>query len=134
MNFTVEQEHGHVSVTVLSPEGNVDSSTYEAFHKKANELIEAGAHYLLIDMAHVPYISSAGLRALHEIFKKLGTMHDNSAGSEAEMLKGIRDGSYKSPYLKLCNFSKNARSAFEMGGFDMYIETFNDRKSALASF
>jgi len=133
MNFTVEQEHGRVSVTVLSPEGNVDSSTYETFHKKANELIEAGAHYLLIDMAKVPYISSAGLRALHEIFKKLGSMHE-SGGSDAEMLKGIRDGSYKSPYLKLCSFSKDARSAFEMGGFDMFIDTFNDRKSALASF
>ena len=71
MDFKVEQERGRVAVTVLRTAGNIDSTTYEAFQKKALELIEAGARYLLVDLSDSPYMSSAGLRALHAIFKRM---------------------------------------------------------------
>jgi anti-anti-sigma factor len=134
MEFLVEQEHGRVAITVLRPEGNIDSSTYEAFQAKARELIEAGARYILIDMTRVPYVSSAGLRALHNIFNQLRALHPEDGGAEEDVIKGIKAGTYKSPHLKIFNFTKEARAAFDMGGFDMYIETFNDRHAAVAAF
>ena len=51
-----------------------------------------------------------------------------------DMKKGINDGTYKSPHLKLLKLSRETRTAFEMSGFDMYIETFNDLETAIASF
>jgi anti-anti-sigma factor len=134
MDIKVSTENGRVPVTVIHADGNIDSSTYEAFQKKVDELISGGAHYLLIDLSHVSFISSAGLRALHVIFNQLRALHPDANLSDEEMRRGIRAGTYKSPHLKLLNLSAGARGAFEMAGFDMYIETFTDLKTAIASF
>jgi anti-anti-sigma regulatory factor len=48
--------------------------------------------------------------------------------------EGISSGTYKSPHLKLLNLSKETKTTFEMSGFDMFIETYDDRKKAIASF
>jgi anti-anti-sigma factor len=132
MEIKVSTENARVPVTVLHVDGSLDSASYEAFQARAEEQIKSGARHILVDLSHAPFISSAGLRAMHAIFNQLRAV--NNDVSEDEMHKGISAGTYKSPHLKLCGLSKEARTAFEMGGFDMYIETFADPKSALASF
>jgi anti-anti-sigma factor len=134
MEIKVSTENGRVPVTVLHVDGNIDSATYQAFQSKVNELIKDGAQYILVDLAHAPYVSSAGFRALHQIFNDLRARHPTSNLSEEEVKKGISAGTYKSPHLKLLNLSKETRTTFEMSGFDMFIETYDDRKKAIASF
>jgi len=134
MEVKVSTENGRVPITVMHVDGNIDSSTYEAFQAKADELIKSGSRYFLIDLSHAPYISSAGLRALHSIYNKLRALNPEAHLSDEDVRKGIRAGTYKSPHLKLLNLSKEALTSFKMGGFDMYIETFDDMKSAIASF
>ena len=58
----------------------------------------------------------------------------SSPMSDEDVRQGINDGTYKSPHLKLLNLSPEARVAFETAGFDMFIETFKDMKTAVASF
>jgi anti-anti-sigma factor len=134
MEVKVSTENGRVPVTVMHVDGNIDSSTYEVFQSKAEELINNGSRYFLIDLSHAPFISSAGLRALHTLYNKLRSLDPQANLSETEVRKGISAGTYKSPHLKLLNLSKEARTSFEMGGFDMYIDTFTDKKDAIASF
>jgi len=134
MNIQVSTEQGHVPVTIMHVDGNIDSKTYEEFQKKAEEAIEAGARYILVDLSHAPFISSAGLRALHQIFNELRARDTTDPVSEEDVLKGISAGTYKSPHLKLLNLSKEARTAFELSGFDMFIETYNNRQAAIDSF
>ncbi|HJZ13727.1 MAG TPA: STAS domain-containing protein [Acidobacteriota bacterium] len=134
MEVKVSTEKGRVPITVMHVDGNIDSSTYGTFQAKADELIEKGSRYFLIDLSHAPYISSAGLRALHSLYNKLRSLNPDANLSEEDVRKGISAGTYKSPHLKLLNLSKEARTAFQMGGFDMYIETFNDMKSAIEAF
>jgi anti-anti-sigma factor len=134
MEIKVSTENGRVPVTVLHVDGNIDSATYQAFQSKVNELIKDGAQYILVDLAHAPYVSSAGFRALHQIFNDLRARHPSSNLSEEEVKKGISAGTYKSPHLKLLNLSKETKTTFEMSGFDMFIETYDDRKKAIASF
>ena len=134
MEVKVSTENGRVPITVMHVDGNIDSSTYEAFQAKADELIKGGSRYFLIDLSHAPYISSAGLRALHSIYNKLRALNPEAHLSDEDVRKGISAGTYKSPHLKLLNLSKEALTSFKMGGFDMYIETFDDMKSAIASF
>jgi anti-anti-sigma factor len=134
MEIKVSTENGRVPVTVLHVDGNIDSATYQVFQSKVNELIKDGAQYILVDLAHAPYVSSAGFRALHQIFNDLRARHPSSNLSEEEVKKGISSGTYKSPHLKLLNLSKETRTTFEMSGFDMFIETYDDRKKAIASF
>lgn len=124
---------GRVPVTVAHVEGNMDASAAEVFQANVLSLIEAGTRHILLDMKKVPYISSAGLRALHQIFNKLRDVNEDSVTDE-EMRKGIIEGSYKSPHLKLLNLSENASVPFKAAGFDMYLETFTDRQAAINSF
>jgi len=134
MEFKVTTENGKVPVTVLHADGNIDSATYGEFQAKVDELINNGARHILIDLSQVPFISSAGLRVLNSLFKQLADLHPDMNLSDDDMKKGIAAGSYKSPYLKILNLSEEAKAAFTMSGFDMFIETFTDLKTAVASF
>lgn len=134
MDIQVTTENGRVPVTVMHVDGNIDANSYEQFQSKAEELIEEGARHLLIDLTNSPFVSSAGLRALHHIFNKLRAKDTSSSASEQEVRRGISAGTYKSPHLKLLNLSRETKTAFELSGFDMFIQTFDDRQAALASF
>jgi anti-anti-sigma regulatory factor len=115
-------------------DGNIDSSTHEAFQTKVKEEIGDGARYILIDLSDVSFISSAGLRSLNNIFNQLRKLYPDANLSEHDIRIGISNGTYRSPHLKLLNLSNEARTAFEMAGFDMFIESFTDKQKAIASF
>ncbi len=132
MEIKVSQEQARVPVTVLQVSGEVDSSNYESFQKTASDAIAAGARYILLDLTHVTYTSSAGLRAIHEIFKTLRAKTPDT--SEEEVHKGISAGTYISPHLKLLNPSEGVSKVLKVAGFDMYLSSYTDRNKALASF
>jgi anti-anti-sigma factor len=127
-------ENGKVPVTVMQIIGNIDSTTHDAFTLKANELIHDGAQHILVDLSQSPFISSAGLRAIHGLVKKLRTLNPDPDLSEAEYKKKISTGTYKSPHIKLFNLSKETYTAFTLSGFDMFIETYIDKPTAITSF
>ena len=134
MEIKVSTENGRVPITILHVDGNIDSSTYEQFQSTAKKLIDEGARYILVDLAHAPFVSSAGLRALHALFNELRARNPEANLSDQQIRQGISAGTYKSPHLKLLNLSPETKTAFETSGFDMYIDTFTDRKAAIASF
>jgi anti-anti-sigma factor len=134
MEIKVSTENGRVPITVVHVDGNIDSNTSDAFKAKTDELIKNGARYMLVDLSHVPFVSSAGLRSLHGLFNALRSINPDSNLSDQEVKKGISSNTYKSPHLKLLNLSKETKKVFELSGFDMYLETFTDMKTAIASF
>ncbi len=134
MDIQVNVVNGRVPVTVMHVNGNIDSHSYEQFQAKADELIKSGTRYLLIDLSKCPFMSSAGLRALNHIFNELLASDPEHATNEHEVRRGISAGTYKSPNLKLLKLSKETRTAFELSGFDMFIETFDNEQTAIASF
>ena len=134
MEIKVTTEQGRVPVTVLHVDGNIDSSTYEKFQSTARKLIDEGARYMLVDLSRAPFVSSAGLRALHTLFNELRLRNPDANLSDDQVKRGISAGTYKSPHLKLLNLSPETKAVFETSGFDMYIDTFTDKKTAIASF
>ena len=134
MEIKVSTQNGRVPVTIIHVDGNLDSATFDMFQKKADEVIKGGARYILVDLTHSPYVSSGGLRAIHQIFKELNAIHPDATLNDEDIKKGIYNGTYKSPYLKVANLSKESKFAFKTTGFDMYIESFDDTKEAIASF
>jgi len=132
MEITVMQEQGRVPVTVLQVAGKTDSASAEEFLKKIMEVIEAGARHLVLDLSKVPYMSSAGLRVLQEVFSKLRSL--SASESDQEMYRKIADGSFKSPHLKLLNPTKEVLEVLKMSGFDMLVSIEKDLKAAVASF
>jgi len=88
----------------------------------------------LNDLEHTKFISTAGFCAFNDLFNKLRSLNPESNLSDEEVKKGINAGTYKSPHLKLLNLSDEARTAFEMAGFDLFIESYTDLKTSVASF
>ena len=134
MEIKTATENGRVPITVVQVSGNIDSSSYEAFQSSVNEVIDNGARFILLDLTQAEYISSAGFRAFNNIFNKLRAVNPDTNLSDEDMKKGISAGTYKSPHLKLLGLSDNVKTTFELAGFDMFIETFTDKKTAVASF
>ena len=134
MDIKVTTENRQVPVTVLHVDGNIDSNSYASFQAKAQEIIDRGARHIVVDLSHVPYVSSAGLRALHDIFNQLRAKDPDNKMSEEDVRKGISAGTYKSSQLKLVNLSNETKTVFQMSGFDMFIDIYDDMEKALASF
>ena len=67
MEITVSKQQERVPVTVLQPHGDVDASNYNELINKAREQFNSGAGDFLVDLSDVPFMSSAGLVALHSI-------------------------------------------------------------------
>jgi anti-anti-sigma factor len=132
MDITVTHEMGRVPVTVLTIDGDIDSSNYEQLDQTAGKQIKAGAQYMLIDLTEVGFMSSAGFRSFTKIFKELRSISMDA--SEDDMRKGINSGVYKSPYLKLFKPSKLVAETLKIAGYDMLLEVHNDMKTAIASF
>ena len=132
MDVSVIQENGRVPVTVIKVAGQTDSANASEFEKKVMEAIDAGARHVVLDLSKIPYMSSAGLRVLQQVFDKLRSL--SSGESDKEMYRKINDGSFKSPHLKLLNPTKEVMEVLKMSGFDMLVSIENDLKTAVASF
>ena len=132
MNISVTQEQARVPVTVLQVVGKTDSASADEFEKKVMEVIDAGARYLVLDLSKIPYMSSAGLRVLQEVFNKLRSLSDGK--DDKEMYRQINDGSFKSPHLKLLKPTKEVLEVLKMSGFDMLVPIEKDLQTAIASF
>ena len=64
LEINVNTLNANVPVTVVSIQGEIDSSTYKTFQTRMDEVLAGGAQNLLLDLQAVPYISSAGLGVL----------------------------------------------------------------------
>jgi anti-anti-sigma factor len=131
MEITVTQEQNRVPVTVLHVAGKTDSESAATLQKKAMEVIDGGARYLIFELSNVPYMSSAGLRVLQEVFNKLRSL--SSDESNKETYRKIADGSYQLPYLKIVKPTPEVLDVLKMSGFDMLVSIEDDLKKALAS-
>ncbi len=132
MEITVTQEQARVPVTVLHINGSVDAASYEPLQSRAEQAIREGASHLLLDLTQVPYMSSAGLRAINHIYNLL---HKESTSAEDEARKqGLRTGKYKSRHLKLLNPNPRVLEVLQTTGFDMFLEIYHDQKEAIGSF
>lgn len=129
MEITVSHGQGRVPVTVLRLNGNLDTSTYEQFEKSARAEIDGGAKDVIVDLTDVPYMSSAGLRALTNIFNLL-----HSEAEQTALRKSMMAGIAKSPHLKLAGVSKRVMDVLNMSGMDMFLDIRKDHKDALAAF
>jgi len=130
MEIVVSQEQGRVPVTVLHVKGDINTETYDQLQKQAEQALQAGTRYLLLDLTEVPYVSSYGIRAISHVFTLL---KDRSQDKDV-VSKGLRDGTFKSPYLKLFNPTPQVLKVLTTAGIDMFLEIHTDRKQAIASF
>jgi anti-anti-sigma regulatory factor len=131
MDIFISKEQARVPVTVLKLTGRLDATTQEQLRSTGEKEIKRGVQYVLLDFSGVDYMSSAGIRAINYMFDLL---RPRSPASDAAMERGLRDGSYKSPHLKIANPQPVVLEAMKMVGIDMFFEIHSDPQSALAAF
>jgi anti-anti-sigma regulatory factor len=131
-SIVASSAEGRVPITMFKVTGDIDANTYSQLQAQAEEYFNGGTRYLLLDLSAVQYISSAGIRALHSLFNLLKSAAPEE--SNEVVRKGIRDGTYKSPHLKLLNPSEGVRRILSMSGYDMVLEVHKDLQEAIDSF
>lgn len=127
LSITSSQAKGNVDVTVFHLSGTLDAANEDALYDKACQAFDSGVRYLLLDMSNLTHISSAGLRALHNIFKK--------CTPEGEFETARESGEpYKSPYFKLAAASSEVYYVLNLAGFLHNIPFYPTTEDALNSF
>ncbi len=137
MNISIEQAQGYVPVTILGTHGDLDGSNYQIFIEKAKQAVESGARNILIDLSDTPFISSAGLIALHTTTLLLRGEQPPSSEAGWDAFHAIdRDveTGVKQQHVKLLNPQPRVVRTLEKTGLNQFLEIYTDRETALASF
>ena len=136
MQTTTARVQGRVPVTILAPHGNIDGTTYQQLIDDAQQVVAGGARDILLDLSNVPYISSAGLVALHSIaaLTRGDPLPDAEAGWAAlHSMDDDREMGYQQ-HLKLLNPQPRVTQVLQTVGFNEFLKVFTDRDEAVASF
>jgi anti-anti-sigma factor len=100
-------------VKVLAFEGRLDTQTSPDAQQQLIQLIEAGSTKILVNLEKLDYISSAGLRILLLVAKKLKA----NAGE-----------------LRICSLNAVVKEVFDISGFDMILPVSASESEALEGF
>jgi len=123
-------------VTVMHLMGDIDASNYTSVIDKAQEAYNDGARHLLLDLEKVPYVSSAGLMALHTIARIFsGQMTQTKDGGRPvfRSLNPKQDTSAKD-HVKLLNPQPAVEQVLEVVGLKQFLEVYKDLDTAVKSF
>jgi stage II sporulation protein AA (anti-sigma F factor antagonist) len=98
-------------VLVVSTAGQINSANAAALEAELLALVEQGEHRWVLDMSRLDYISSAGLRVMLLLAKRL------------------KQGSGR---LVLCGMQPHVHEVFDISGFLSILTVVDSRATALA--
>ena len=136
MNITTELPAVGKPVTLLRLQGDLDGSNYLDLIGKAKDAYQGGAQHLLLDLGGVPYMSSAGLVALHSAVQLLRGDQplDPTAGWSTLKSVALEQPTSAQQLVKLLNPQPRVTRTLEMSGMNLFFEVYADEAAALASF
>lgn len=107
----VERDAKGISVFVL--EGRIDTQGAVDLDLALQAAVSEGKHKMVLDMADVRYISSAGLRTLADVLTK-----NKETGGD----------------LKLVALNRKVLRVFRIIGFDKFFSIYDKLETAIADF
>ncbi len=99
------------TTTIVQIEGRLDTANFAVFEAEAGALLTNGSQAFVFDCAALVYVSSAGLRAMLSLRKRM-------------QVAGIR--------LRLCQLQPGVLQVFEISGFTDIFEIRPTLEEALA--
>jgi anti-anti-sigma factor len=118
LKITKEQVQGSVSVTVLHLRGWLDAQSEELLLNSARESYDKGSRFILLDLAEVDTLTSAGMRALQKVYK----------------LYTPAEQHFKVAHVKLCNAPPQVYHILGITGFLQNIPNYESMQAAIDSF
>ena len=97
-------------VVILGLSGKLDATTAKTFEDKILADIEAGERRLVIDLSHLDYMSSSGLRVFLLAAKRLRS----------------RDGK-----IALCSLKDHVQQVFDLSGFSSILAIYGSREEGI---
>lgn len=128
LNITASQIQGEVPVTILHLNGHLHGNTEAELLDRARQAKEDGSEHLLLDLSGVEVLTSAGLRAIHNIFNLFTPQSDRA------LIKQHGEEPYKSSYFKLVCPNPNVYYVLNIAGFLQNILIYNNLEEAISSF
>lgn len=108
MDITTQRNDKGLLVNVA---GRMDAIMAEEFDRAFDKLIQDGGKHFVLDMSGLDYVSSAGLRSVLGVYKKI-----KGAGGN----------------LLLCGLKGVVKEVFEISGFASIFQVFDTPAAALA--
>lgn len=112
-NFSISHEAIGGAIDLITVSGSLDAHSFEEFETAVNNLFAQGRFKIIVDMANLDYISSAGAGVFI------------AAHTEAEE-NGAK--------LVLLSPTKTVAEAFDILGLTEVFSTAKDREEAMAAF
>ena len=112
------QRQGKDTVTVFHLRGWMDAQSEDQLLTAAREAYTAGARLLVLDMAEIDMLTSAGMRAIQKVYK-LFTPTDQDA---------------KPAHMKLCNAPPSIYHVLGVTGFLHTMPMYESLQAALDSY
>lgn len=136
MNISVVQYQGRVLVALLRLAGTLDGASYLDLIARAKKLYAAGTRHMIIDLAEVTNLTSAGVLAIHQVVMLLRgeTPPDPEAGWQAFHAMAEDLGSGIQPRIKLLRPQPQVLQTLERAGLMTLIEIAFDLDATIASF
>jgi len=131
MEISVSIEQAKEPIAVMRLKGALDASNFLEVVDKAQEIYKKPARNLLIDLSEVPYISSAGLVAIHKIALLYSGV---SQEVEENTRPDFTHSSTARKHVKLLSPQPAVDHILDTAGLKLFFKVFNDLDSALKSF
>ena len=131
MEISVSIEQAKEPIAVMRLKGSLDASNFLEVVTKAQEIYQKPARNLLIDLSEVPYVSSAGLVAIHKIALLYSGV---SQEVEENTRPDFTHSSTARKHVKLLSPQPAVDQILDTAGLKLFFKVFNDLDSALKSF
>jgi anti-anti-sigma factor len=105
-------------VIILHLNGSLDANGEEVLLAIARQAYDEGARFILLDLAQVDILTSAGMRAMHKVYKMYTPESDK----------------LKTQSIKLCNAPQQLYQALGITGFLLTIPIYTTIQEALDAF
>ena len=113
-----EQPEGKPNIAVFHVAGWLDAQSEGQFVDAIQKAKDGGTQYVLLDLAQMDTITSAGIRALQKAYQ----------------IVTPREDAYKVPHLKLCNAPAQIYQVLGITGFLMNVPMYESMEDAVESF
>jgi|SRR5215213_8462819 len=128
LQINVSKIDNGAPVTILHLAGHLHGETEGHLMEQARQQQQDGAKYLLLDLSGVEILTSAGLRAIHNIFNLFTPPDDR------KVMRQHNEEPYKSPYFKLVCPNPNVYYILNISGFLQNIFIYSKMEDAVQSF
>lgn len=115
---SAEQVLGEVPITIFHLSGRLDEKGEEDFRTWASNAYQAGARSLLLDMGEVTMLTSAGMRALQNVYRMFTT----------------EESTLETSPLKIAAAPPLVYEPLRLTGFLKSIPTYETVQSAIEAF